>query len=86
VSVNNRGGLPFPSPCHKVGKPVIRKLRTWRHLTARRVTRAVRLWAAVALALPVAVVAVALAPPAHALGNGLALTPPMGWNDWNGRL
>ena len=21
--------------------------------------------------------------PAHALNNGLALTPPMGWNDWN---
>ncbi len=21
--------------------------------------------------------------PAHALSNGLALTPPMGWNDWN---
>ena len=27
-------------------------------------------------------VAVAEAP-AHALNNGLALTPPMGWNDWN---
>src|SRR5207244_9890479 len=23
------------------------------------------------------------ATPAAALGNGLALTPPMGWNDWN---
>jgi alpha-galactosidase len=22
-------------------------------------------------------------PPARALGNGLAVTPPMGWNDWN---
>jgi len=22
-------------------------------------------------------------PPAHALENGLALTPPMGWNSWN---
>ncbi|MFB9238650.1 ricin-type beta-trefoil lectin domain protein [Plantactinospora siamensis] len=28
-------------------------------------------------------VGVPLAPPAQALGNGLALTPPMGWNDWN---
>ncbi|MEY9927438.1 alpha-galactosidase [Catenulispora sp. GP43] len=25
----------------------------------------------------------ATAPPASALANGLALTPPMGWNDWN---
>ena len=24
-----------------------------------------------------------LAPPALALGNGQAVTPPMGWNDWN---
>jgi alpha-galactosidase len=23
------------------------------------------------------------APPAATLSNGLALTPPMGWNDWN---
>jgi hypothetical protein len=29
-----------------------------------------------------AVTAVSVAP-AHALDNGLALTPPMGWNDWN---
>jgi alpha-galactosidase len=83
VSANNRGDLPFPGPCHKLGKLVIRKLQAGRPLTVRRVTRAVRLWAAVALVLPVSVVAVALAPPAHALGNGLALTPPMGWNDWN---
>jgi alpha-galactosidase len=26
---------------------------------------------------------VAVSAPAQALGNGLALTPPMGWNDWN---
>jgi alpha-galactosidase len=25
----------------------------------------------------------AVAAPAQALGNGLALTPQMGWNDWN---
>src|SRR5947209_7760394 len=25
----------------------------------------------------------AFAQPAQALTNGLALTPPMGWNDWN---
>jgi alpha-galactosidase len=42
---------------------------------------AARLWLAVALGLPLA--ALASAPPALALGNGLALTPPMGWNDWN---
>ena len=24
-----------------------------------------------------------VAGPAQALSNGLALTPPMGWNDWN---
>jgi alpha-galactosidase len=41
-----------------------------------------------AAALLLAGVAVGLAgaypaPPARALGNGLALTPPMGWNDWN---
>jgi alpha-galactosidase len=29
------------------------------------------------------VVGVAVAEPAHALANGLARTPPMGWNDWN---
>ncbi len=28
-------------------------------------------------------IAVGLAGPAQALTNGLALTPPMGWNDWN---
>jgi alpha-galactosidase len=33
--------------------------------------------------LALAVAALGLAPPAQALGNGLALTPPMGWNDWN---
>jgi alpha-galactosidase len=40
---------------------------------------------AVALALVGAGAAVELATaePALALGNGLALTPPMGWNDWN---
>src|SRR5437763_4948947 len=38
----------------------------------------------VGLALAVVPVgALGLASPARALGNGLALTPPMGWNDWN---
>jgi alpha-galactosidase len=53
--------------------------------------RAGRSWLAVALALAAvpaaavaaAVTAVVTASPALALGNGLALTPPMGWNDWN---
>src|SRR4051794_37981898 len=30
-----------------------------------------------------AAVGLATVAPAAALGNGLALTPPMGWNDWN---
>jgi hypothetical protein len=60
------------------------KLRPWRHSAAGRVTRSATLWAALALALPaVPVAALAPAPPALALGNGLAPTPPMGWNDWN---
>ena len=46
--------------------------------------RAVRLWLAAALLVAVAPLGVLLpAPSALALGNGLALTPPMGWNDWN---
>ena len=48
------------------------------------VAHAVRLWLAAALLVAVAPLAVLLpAPSALALGNGLALTPPMGWNDWN---
>src|SRR4051812_31105299 len=51
---------------------------------ARRAARLARLWLAGVLALLVApVIALGSAPPASALGNGLALTPPMGWNDWN---
>jgi alpha galactosidase A-like protein/alpha galactosidase C-like protein/fibronectin type III domain protein/alpha-galactosidase-like protein len=40
---------------------------------------------AVVLAVGTAAIAVQtrLAPPALALDDGLALTPPMGWNDWN---
>jgi alpha-galactosidase len=51
----------------------------------RRVALVARLWLAVVLGaavLPTAVVLMTAAP-ASALGNGLALTPPMGWNDWN---
>ncbi|HJP79019.1 MAG TPA: glycoside hydrolase family 27 protein [Pseudonocardiaceae bacterium] len=39
-----------------------------------------------ALAVAAACAGIAAGPsaaPAYALGNGLALTPPMGWNDWN---
>src|SRR5690348_10272796 len=41
--------------------------------------------AALALAVPMlaAVPAVTRQAPALALDNGLARTPPMGWNDWN---
>ena len=44
-----------------------------------------RSWAAMAAlsALTVALVALPAAPQAVALDNGLALTPPMGFNDWN---
>ncbi|GAA4601829.1 ricin-type beta-trefoil lectin domain protein [Actinoallomurus liliacearum] len=55
----------------------------WRS-TAHRATRLARLGLAAALTLLVTpVIALTSAPPASALGNGLALTPPMGWNDWN---
>ena len=42
-------------------------------------------WAALVAAALIAtpLTAVATATPAAALDNGLALTPPMGWNDWN---
>jgi alpha-galactosidase len=49
-----------------------------------RLSRAGRLLLVPALALAVApVIMVTVASPAQALSNGLALTPPMGWNDWN---
>jgi alpha-galactosidase len=52
--------------------------------TIPRAGRPVGLWLAAVLVLLVApVIALRSAPPAAALGNGLALTPPMGWNDWN---
>ncbi len=41
-------------------------------------------WPAVLVALLLLpVITLVSAPPAAALGNGLAQTPPMGWNDWN---
>ena len=49
-----------------------------------RQARLTKLWLAAALALTAApLIALAHAAPASALNNGLALTPPMGWNDWN---
>ena len=49
-----------------------------------RVSRVVRLCLAAALVLvAVPLSGLVSAPSALALGNGLALTPPMGWNDWN---
>jgi alpha-galactosidase len=39
--------------------------------------------AALLCAATVPLLALATAQPAAALNNGLALTPPMGWNDWN---
>lgn len=44
-----------------------------------RFGRAVRLLLALVVAVAIGVVAT----PAKALDNGLALTPPMGWNSWN---
>src|SRR6266699_3926847 len=35
------------------------------------------------LALAPTLLVLRAAPPAQALDNGLARTPPMGWNDWN---
>ncbi|RPE27895.1 hypothetical protein [Kitasatospora cineracea] len=54
-------------------------------MNAIRAPRTLGAAMALALALGAAPVALVLggAPPAHALDNGLALTPPMGWNDWN---
>src|ERR1039458_9553279 len=49
-----------------------RKFRMCLRQAAHSVACAARMWLAAALGLP-----------ALALGNGLALTPPMGWNDWN---
>jgi len=46
--------------------------KTWAALVAAALTVA-----------PLATVTIATATPAAALDNGLALTPPMGWNDWN---
>ena len=61
-----------------------RKFRMCLRQVAHSVARAARMWLAAALALPVVpVIALAGAPSALALGNGLALTAPMGWNDWN---
>ncbi|MEC3998621.1 NPCBM/NEW2 domain-containing protein [Actinacidiphila sp. DG2A-62] len=44
---------------------------------------ATTLWAGVLGAAAVTTAVVTTAPPAAALDNGLALTPPMGFNDWN---
>lgn len=45
--------------------------------------RTIPLLIAAAIALPLGVMAPLAAPSAQALDNGLALTPPMGWNSWN---
>jgi alpha-galactosidase len=47
-----------------------------------RVPRALAALLLAVAAVPVALLATA-PPPAAALDNGLARTPPMGWNDWN---
>ncbi|MEY9946548.1 alpha-galactosidase [Kitasatospora sp. GAS1066B] len=50
----------------------------------RRTTRLPSLLLTLALATPgLGALALTTAPPAAALGNGNALTPPMGWNAWN---
>jgi alpha-galactosidase len=61
------------------GKPAV---GVWSQ--ARRVPRLATLLLTVALVLPaVPLAALVSASPALALNNGLAVTPPMGWNDWN---
>ena len=45
--------------------------------------RSISLLVAATIALPLGVMAPLAAPSAQALDNGLALTPPMGWNSWN---
>ncbi|WP_329569542.1 alpha-galactosidase [Kitasatospora sp. NBC_01266] len=50
----------------------------------RRLTRLPSLLLTLALATPgLGALALTTAPPAAALANGNALTPPMGWNSWN---
>ncbi|MDH6121776.1 alpha-galactosidase [Kitasatospora sp. GAS204A] len=52
--------------------------------TRSRSTRLPSLLLTLTLATPgLGALAVTTAPPAAALGNGNALTPPMGWNSWN---
>jgi alpha-galactosidase len=64
-------------------------LAAWRGLAGVRgrgvVRRVVAWWVGVVLVAAGAGVGVVVgvAGPAVALGNGLAVTPPMGWNDWN---
>jgi alpha-galactosidase len=51
---------------------------------AGAIARAGRVWLTAALLVAsVPLLALVSAPAAQALGNGLAVTPPMGWNDWN---
>ncbi len=50
-------------------------------LFTRRLSAALTM--ALLLALVPALLVLRAAPPAQALDNGLARTPPMGWNDWN---
>ena len=57
------------------GTSMLRRLRGCRG-------KSIAIAAAVAFA-SVPVIALTAATPAQALGNGLALTPPMGFNDWN---
>ena len=58
-----------------------------RAFLALAVTAAATLSVTAAAAGPAAALNTAVpdkaAPDKAALGNGLALTPPMGWNDWN---
>ncbi|MEU8570433.1 hypothetical protein AB0C51_19150 [Streptomyces pathocidini] len=50
------------------------------HTTRHTAGRAIRLLAALGATTAYAL---ALAPSTVALDNGLARTPPMGWNSWN---
>src|SRR6185437_13861816 len=71
---------------HRRDEPCHRRLFQRRHhqwQDGDQVNRPIRALTALALAAGALTGTVVTQPPAFALANGLALTPPMGFNDWN---
>jgi len=61
-----------------------RKIRVPLRSMTCRMAYLTKMWLAAVLVMTAApLIALASAAPAGALNNGLARTPPMGWNDWN---